>query len=258
MNPTIDFLRGHVSVRQFTDRTISDEEAELILTTAQCSPTSSNLQAYSIVSVRSVETKARLAELAGNQEHVAKCSLFLVFCADLYRLSLLNAQRDYPFQGDFAEIFMVATVDATLVAGRALMAAQALGMSGVMVGAIRNNISEVSVILELPRLVYPVMGMSLGWPAVQTKPKPRLPLGAVHFREKYQPDVMGGYIAEYDRTVAEIGHLRGRELHPEKYSGFRGTYSWSEHSARRLADSSPTTVRPHMLSYLRERGFLKK
>jgi hypothetical protein len=138
------------------------------------------------------------------------------------------------------------------------MAAQALGLGGVMVGAIRNNIADVSDMLHLPDLVYPVMGMSLGWPAVQPKRKPRLPLEVIHFQENYQADGSEQYIEAYDRTVAELGHLRGREIHPERYPEFHGQYSWSEHSARRLADDSPRAVRAHMLPYLNKRGFLRK
>jgi len=258
MSTVMDFLNCHASVRTFTDQNISAKDERIICATAERSPTSSNLHAYSMISVRDTGKKRRLAELCGNQVHVAACPLFLVFCADLYRLGLLAGERGYQFHGDQTEMFIVATVDTALAGGRALMAAQAIGLGGVMVGGIRNHPREVCDMLNLPELVYPVMGMSLGYPARPPKVKPRLPLAGLCFRETYQPDMIGAAVAEYDQTIGEQGYLRGREIEKERYPDFKGDYSWSEHSARRVAGTDPSVLRPHMLSFLHERGLLKR
>lgn len=257
-NPILTFLNGHASARQFTDRTINEDDERIIVTTAQRSPTSSNVQAYSIISVRDQSKKARLAELCGNQAHVERCPLFLVFCADLYRLLRLNEARGYDFYGEYTEPFIIATVDCALAAGRALQAAQALGMGGVMVGGIRNNPQEVADLLELPDLVYAVMGMSLGYPGRQPSIKPRLPRAALHFHETYDVSSIDTAVAEYDKTIDEVGYLKGREVEPERYPGFNGLYSWSEHTARRMASTKKGTLRPHLMSFLQKRGLLKK
>jgi len=258
MSEIIDFLNSHASVRRFTDQDISDDDEQRICATAERSPTSSNLHAYSIVSVRDRNKKQTLAELCGRQEHVAACPLFLVFCADLYRLSRLARERGYPFHGDYTEMFIVATVDAALAGGRALMAAQALGLGGVMVGGIRNRIQEAGDLLGLPELVYPVMGMSLGYPARAARTRPRLPLAGLCFRERYRAEAIPSAVAEYDETIARSGYLKGRETERERYADFNGRYSWSEHSARRMASDSPDSLRPHMLEFLRARGFLSR
>jgi len=258
MNAIIDFLNSHASVRKFTDQPITEEQERVIVTTAQRSPTSSNLQAYSIITVRNPDKKATLARLCGDQSHVAESALFLVFCADLYRLSRLNERRGYRFHGEYAEMFVVATVDTALAAARALMAAQALGFGGVMVGGIRNQPQEVSKLIGLPELTYPVMGMSLGKPAKTAKLKPRLPIEGICFEENYRQEQLDDAVARYDRTIDEVGYLHGREITPERYPDFEGVYSWSEHSARRLADDAPRVLRPHMKEFLLGRGFLLK
>lgn len=258
MNPIIEHLRSHASVRQFTDRDINAEDELTIVATAERSPTSSNLHAYSIVSVRDQEKKARLAVLTGNQNHVAACPLFLVFCADLHRLQTIADVKGYPCHAEHTEAFVVATVDAALAADRALIAAQALGIWGVMVGGIRNQPDDVCELLELPSLVYPVMGMSVGYPAAPPKTKPRLPLGGLWFKEKYDESAPNAAVEEYDRIIDAGGHLNGREVEKPNYPDFKGTYSWSEHSARRMASTSPNVLRPHLLDFLRSRGFLKK
>ena len=258
MRKLLEFLNSHGSCRHFTDKQISKEMERVILSTAQRSPTSSNLHAYSIISIRDRNRKARLAHLVGGQAHVAQSSLFLIFCADLYRLSLLNKERGYRFHGEYTEMFIVATVDAALAASRALLAAQAMGMGGVMVGGIRNNPEEVASLVKLPELVAPIMGMSLGYPEKEPSIKPRLPLEGLSFQEEYDPEQMEVAVAQYDREIEELGYLKGREILPEEYPEFSGTYSWSEHSARRMADSRPNALRPHIKAFLEKRGFLRK
>jgi len=258
VNDILEFLNSHASVRNFTDDPISEEQEHIILTTAERSPTSSNLHAYSIISVRDRSTKKSLSELSGGQQHVADSALFLIFCADLYRLSRLTEDRGYPFSGEYTESFIIATVDAALAGGRALQAAQALGLGGVMVGGIRNEPKAVSNLLKLPRLVYPVFGMSLGKPVRQPTIKPRLPLAGLCFKERYDDSAFESAVAEYDRTIDEVGYLKGHQVEAELYPNFKGLYSWSEHSARRMASKKRAVVRPHLLSFLNGRGFLRK
>ncbi len=256
MNDILGFLNSHASVRQFTDDSISLDQENQIVATAERSPTSSNLHAWSVISVRDRRTKERLAELCGGQQHVAQAAVFLVFCADMSRLAGLARDRDYVFHGGSAESFIVATVDAALAGSRALMAAQAMGLGGVMVGGIRNYPDKVCELLKMPELVYPVFGMSLGKPAKTAKIKQRLPAKGLHFQERYREDQIGPAIAEYDRTISALGYLRGREVEPDKYPDFDGEYSWSEHSARRMASEDPLVRRPEMMEFLRRRGFL--
>lgn len=258
MNEILKFLNSHVSCRKFTDKKISNEDEMKIITTAQRSATSSNLQVYSIIGVKDKIRKDKLAKLSGGQAHVSESALFLIFCADLYRLAQINKKKNYDFFGEFTEIFIIATVDATLAACRALQAAQALNMGGVMVGGIRNNPQEISELLELPDLVYPVMGMSLGYPKTIQKIKPRLNPETIYFNEKYSSKSFAKNIDEYDKIISDLGYLRGREVEPDKYPNFSGDYSWSEHTARRMASDNTKSQRAHMLQFLQTKGFLKK
>ena len=258
MRKLLEFLNSHGSVRRFTGDPISEEQERIILTTAERSPTSSNLHAYSIILVRDEHKKRQLSQLTGGQTHVAESALFLVFCADLYRLSLLNQSRGYRFNGEYMEMFIIAAVDAALAASRALLAAQAMGLGGVMVGGIRNQPDEVAELLKLPKLVCPIMGMSLGQPEKSPQIKPRLPLEGLAFQEQYETRHIAEAVGEYDREISKLGYLKGREVSPENYPDFAGVYSWSEHSARRMADQSQSVLRPHMKSFLERQGLAKK
>lgn len=85
MNPTIDLILSHRSIRQFTPEPITPVQLDQILSAAQSASSSSFLQANSIVRVTDQALRTRLAELAGHQAYVAQAAEFLVFCADYHR-----------------------------------------------------------------------------------------------------------------------------------------------------------------------------
>src|SRR5215472_1593597 len=80
---TIRVLNEHVSIRNFRPDPIPTETTELILRAACRAPTSSNLQAYSLIVVQDPGARAQLAAIAGNQKHVLEAPVFVAICADL-------------------------------------------------------------------------------------------------------------------------------------------------------------------------------
>jgi hypothetical protein len=67
----LDTMLSHRSIRSYLDKPIAPETLELLIAAAQSAPTTSNLQAWSVIAIRDPERKARLAAIAGNQRHVA-------------------------------------------------------------------------------------------------------------------------------------------------------------------------------------------
>ena len=86
-NPMIDLMLSHRSVRGYKPDVLPDGALELIVAAAQSAATSSNLQTWSVVSVTEPAIKAQFAAFAGGQKHIAECPVFLLFVADLARLS---------------------------------------------------------------------------------------------------------------------------------------------------------------------------
>jgi nitroreductase len=66
-NDVLAVQLAHRSVRSFLPREIGDDRLTAIVAAAQSAPTSSNLQAWSVVAVRDPGRKARLAALAGGR-----------------------------------------------------------------------------------------------------------------------------------------------------------------------------------------------
>jgi nitroreductase len=253
------FLNSHGSVRRFTDQPVSEEQITRIVEIAQRAPTSSNLQAYSIIVLRDPEKKERLSLLSGDQPHVRECPVLLAFCPDLLRLRKICIQSGYRLREEYFEYLLVAIVDAALAGQNALLAAEAQGLGGCMIGGLRNRPQEVAELLDLPPRVFVLFGLALGVPQKPAKVKPRLPASVIRHDEWYETDHLDEGLAAYDRTMKKTGVYRGRrialeEVGPDLTEKFADeNYGWIEHTARRLAN--PASARPDLRPFLASKKF---
>ncbi|MEX2104466.1 MAG: oxygen-insensitive NADPH nitroreductase [Bacilli bacterium] len=242
MNEVTKLLQSHQSIRKFTKQFIPDHYVSEIIRSAQVASTSSFVQAYSIVGVTDQTLKDELAVLGGNQDYIAQCPLFLVFCADLHRLSLASEMHGEPMKYAYTEAFIIATVDASLAAQNAMVAAESLGLGGVYIGGIRNNPEPISQLLNLPEKVYPVFGMCLGFPNSDPGVKPRLPLEAIYHPNRYNKDNQKDLLEQYDQQISQY--------YTERTGGKR-TDSWTKQMSQRMNKEH----RLHIKSFLENRGF---
>ncbi|WP_316572497.1 oxygen-insensitive NADPH nitroreductase [Neobacillus sp. YIM B06451] len=223
MNETISTIIGHRSIRKFEDRPLSDEQIRMIVECAQSASTSSFIQAYSIIGVKDPEKKRRLSEIAGNQAYVEKNGHFFVFCADLYRHSLIGESegREVLDSIESTEKFMVAVIDAALAAQNAAVAAESLGLGICYIGGLRNNLDEVQKLLSTPERVIPLFGLAVGYPAQDPGKKPRLPFGHVYHEDRYEQDLETymGEIEQYDREIASYYEERTSGKRSDTWSG---------------------------------------
>ena len=216
---TLRLLQNRRSIRAYTTDPVAEETVEAILEAAFRAPTSSNIQAYSVVVVRDHGTKDRLAEATRNQQHVAEASVFLGFCADLTRIAHAMAAKGHAIEDNNLETCLLASIDATLVGMSVSLAAESVGLKSVMIGAVRNRPADIARILGLPRLVYCVFGMCLGYGAEAPKQKPRLPFEAAVHYERYDadPDRMARHIADYDRALCAHYGAVGKPTTPDSW-----------------------------------------
>ena len=171
---TIRVLGDRRSIRSYSDKDVTDAQVTAILEAARRAPTSGNLQAYSVVVVRDAETKEKLAKISGGQKHIETCPVFLAFVADLTRIEKAFRRHDGNLDDNNLEMGLMASIDASLVGMAAYVAADSLGIQGVMIGAMRNDPEAVAELLDLPSRAYVVFGMCLGYPAEAPKQKPLL------------------------------------------------------------------------------------
>lgn len=245
MSSVIELLKSHRSIRKFTDQQIKPELLQELFEAGQSAATSSFLQGATIVRVTNKENRARIAELAGNQKYVETAAEFMVFCADLKRPGNYCEAYGKPFEGDYTEHFIIATVDVALMAQSLVTAAESEGLGICYIGGIRNNPGPVSEILELPKGVYPVFGLCLGYPDQDPEIKPRLPLSVIVKQDVYNEEGDKEAIEAYDEAI--------REYYRTRTGGGHGI-SWTEQVSTLLSEKS----RPHMRDFLAEKGFTFK
>nr|WP_088563081.1 NADPH-dependent oxidoreductase [Arboricoccus pini] len=210
-NDVIACLFAHRSVRAFRPNPVPDDVLTTLVAAAQSAPTSSNLQAWSVVAVGDEDRKARLAALAGHQNHVREAPLFLVWLADLARAARIGEAEGRPVDATaYLETTLLAVIDAALAAQNAVVAAESLGLGSVYIGGIRNDPAAVAAELGLPPMVFPVVGLALGYPdpARPAAIKPRLPQHAVLHRERYDHEADAG-LADYEDRLRAFQRGQG-------------------------------------------------
>ncbi|WP_010325098.1 oxygen-insensitive NADPH nitroreductase [Marinobacterium stanieri] len=245
MNPTIELLNSHRSIRKFTDEPVAQSTVDTLIKAGQAAATSSFIQACTVIQVSQGERRDALAEMANNQAYVSEAPVFLVFCADMKRHKLACDIHDADMLSGYTEQFLTASMDCALFAQNVIVAAESLGLGGVYIGGLRNKIQDVSDLLELPELVYPVFGMCLGHPDQNPEVKPRLPLDVVLKQDRYDDSQDAERIAAYDSDVREYYKTR---------TGGNKDMTWSEQISGMLVKEA----RPHMLPFLNGKGFLKR
>ena len=243
---TIELLQNRVSVRKYDDQPVGEETLKAVLEAAFRSPTSSNIQAYGVVVVRDQALKEKLSEVAGGQQHVKDAPVFLAFCADLTRIEAAIEKAGNVMGGANLEMSLVSSIDASLVAMSAYLAADSLGLKGVMIGGMRNDASEAARLLGLPHGVFCVFGMCLGFPAEAPPQKPRMDYSQMVHSERYgaledeRPPARA--IADYDASLAARYTDQGRETVAAAWTGVIG-----------LKFDSPR--RPNLAKQLKQQGF---
>ncbi|GEL08898.1 oxygen-insensitive NADPH nitroreductase [Salisediminibacterium halotolerans] len=242
---TVQLMKNHRSIRQFTDQPVDDATFREIIFAAQRAPSSHHVQAYSIVHVTDPDKRATLARVAGGQQYVNEAPVFLVFVADFWKHEHVCIEEDSDFQIDETENVLVGTVDAALAAQNALTAAESFGLGGVMIGGIRNHPRDVRDCLDLPRYTFPVMGLCLGYAAEVPEQKPRLPLEMILHTNTYceKPFIDGR--KNYDEEMAHYYQTR---------SANQKEISWS----KQMSDYFAKVRRPEVTTFLTEQGFALK
>ncbi|MGK9052860.1 NADPH-dependent oxidoreductase [Neorhizobium petrolearium] len=246
-NAVLETILSHRSIRTYLPKKVPESALQLIVAAAQSAPTSSSLQAWSVVAVEDADRKAKLAELASPNPQILSAPLFLVWLADLSRLRKIATDHGKSGEGlDYFESFLLGAIDAALAAQNALVALESLGLGSCYIGGIRNHPAAVGEVLGLPPETFAVFGMTVGYPdpSVETEIKPRLPQSLVLHREQYRASAREPELAVYDDTMRTFQAGQGMAV--------RG---WTAVAANRIADAASLKGRHVLLDILRRMGF---
>jgi nitroreductase len=248
--PALLPLLSHRSVRRFRPEPLESGTLELLVAAAQSASSSSNLQLWSVIDVQDPARRRALYEVAGKQAHILECSLFLVWVADLNRPTELAEERGIGHAGlSYLEMFLMASIDTALAAQNAVVAAEALGLGVVYIGALRNDAERVAEVLGLPPRSFAVFGLCVGRPHPEAEGavKPRLPQRVVLHRDHYDGfAARQGHIHEYDARMTQF-YTEQQMSVPEG--------GWSIHSSQRVATVAALRGRDRLRLALEKLGF---
>lgn len=202
-------LRTRRSCRSFADRPIDDALLGEIIQTGLSAATGGNLQPFSIIKVKDSAKKAVLAEVCG-QGFIAKAAVNLVFVIDWHRLHAYTRAKKAPFVANrVLNHNIIAYADIMCAAQLIESAATLAGIGVCMIGNIMGSGERVGSLLKLPDETYPILMLSLGYPANTTdKRAPKLPNEVLLFDEEYpvfdEETLLRAYDGKYSQMTAPL------------------------------------------------------
>lgn len=242
MNPTIEKMLQHVSVRDFTDQPVTVEEKNALLTAAQHGSSSEYIEAFSIIEITDQNLRNKLADITISSPHVRKADTFYVFIADLHRqATILRAHHQSVDSLKNMESLLVATIDTTIAAQSMALAAESMDLGICYIGSLRNNIKQVAQLLQLPDFTIPLFGMAIGHPQTKNQLKPRMKKNNQVATNSYN-ETQFTDLTEFDQTVKN--YYLQRKTNP-------ATTTWSEKNLGIFKDIR----RADVADFLREQGF---
>jgi len=155
-------LQERHSVRAFAERPVEPEKLQAVLEAANRAPSAGNLQAYEIYVVTRPAVLKALMRAAFEQKFVAQAPVVLVFCAHPARSASSYGERG-------ATLYSLQ--DATIACAYAQLAATAVGLGSVWVGAFDEDAMRKALGIE--KELVPVALLPIGYVAEKPDITPR-------------------------------------------------------------------------------------
>ena len=189
-------MKQRRTIRQYQEKDVTPALLNELMEIACRASTVGNMQTYSVVVTRDAAMKEKLSPAHFNQPMVKKAPVVLTFCVDLNRFSKWCEQRQAIPGYDNLQWFVTGAVDALLAAQTFCVAAEEKGLGICYLGTTTYNPNQIIDALQLPKLVFPITTITLGWPDELPEQVDRLPLEAILHQETY-----------HDYSVEDIDRL---------------------------------------------------
>ena len=181
----MDSIKTRRSIRRYSTKDVDNALLTRLLEEAERTQTMGNLQLYSVVATRSAELKAQLAPAHFNQPMVTGAPVVLTFCADYRRTTLWAEQRQATPGYDNPLSFVNAATDALLFCQTFCNLAEEAGLGCCFLGTTVYMPQAIIDTLKLPKLVFPVATITVGWPDENPPLSDRLPIGTIMHAETF-------------------------------------------------------------------------
>ncbi len=228
-NETIRLLHERSSCRSFHDRKIEPEVLRAILEAGDHAPTGGNLQPYSIIKIENKATSRKLGDLC-EQAFIGEAPVNLVFCIDWQRSRRWAELENAPYSATKSfRHFWISFQDTIIAAQNICTAADAMGLGSVYIGTVIDQLEAFRDICGLPKGVFPVVLLTMGYPKARPKPKRKLGVPVIVHDEKYRElsdeELRAAFSAKYRSNRMEITDERleriatvCRRVHGEEFA----------------------------------------
>lgn len=237
--------------RSYKADPVPDELLRVLLACAQSAGSKSDLQQMSVLVVKDGKIQAAIAGLLPAMPWIAEAPLFLVFLGDARRNRRICELHGRPHGNDSLDTYFNATVDGALAMQTFILAAESQGLGTCPISHIRNDMTAIVKILELPPGVFPIAGLCVGYPAGGEAISMRLPPALVVHQDRYRDEQLEVEIEAYDRRrdarepVAQEKQRNLKQYPAEDYC------PWSVNVARQMS----VRERPEFGAFIRKHGF---
>lgn len=227
-NPVIDVMMNRKSIRKYTKEQPSDDVLQTIVRAGQQAPFA--YQLGSLLLSRNIKK---------NPFHAP---LYFTVCVDSHRFEQIMARRNWKVVQNDLFLLLLGLQDAALMAENMVIAGESLGLGSCFLGGIPFNAAAIIKQYKLPERVFPLVGLTMGYPAENPPVRPRYPLEFTLFEDQYPEfddatvqaamQVMDeGYQAQnYYREANYMIPLEGVKEETFTFDN----YSWTEHISRKL------------------------
>lgn len=247
----IDIMKNRRTIRKYTEQDIPEELLNELLEVAARASNTGNMQLYSVVVTRDQSNKEKLAPAHFNQPMITTAPVVLTFCADANRFVKWAEQRKAEAGFDNLQTFIASTIDAMLFAQAFCDAAEEKGLGICYLGTTAYNADKIIEALSLPRLVVPIVTVTVGYPAMPLPEQvERLPLAAVVHQEAYvdyTPDMIDELYGEKEALEVNKQFVKenNKETLAQVFTDVRYTKKNNEYFSEVL------------LNVLKDQGFMK-
>jgi nitroreductase len=247
----LEVIFSHRSIRKYKNEKISEDILINILKAATRAATNGNMQLYSIIITTDDADKKALMPLHFNQEMVIEAPILLTFCADLNRFTKWCQYRDAHPGYDNLLFLMSAIADTILAAQNAIIAAESYELGTCILGTPLYTAREHIDFFNLPKLVLPVIAVTIGYPDENPPLTDRLPLEAVIHQGKYQ---------DYDKNAIDLYFEEKENLDIyKKIVSENGLDNLAQvFTERRYTKKDNEEISSKLLQVIKEQGFLNE
>ncbi len=245
-NSTIHSMLNRRSVRRYKPDQPSDEVIEAIVRAGQQAPFSSQLSSVLLTRKKKAPYHA---------------PLWFTICVDIYKLERFMALRGWQVVTNDLSLLFFGIQDAAYMAENMIIAGESLGLGSCFLGGAPFQAARIAKEFKLPKHVFPIVQLVMGYPAEERPPRPRYPLWFTLFEDEY-PQFSDEQVAEAmqvmdDGYLAQDYYRRQRAMirlevdRPETYT--YDNYSWTEHISRKWGQWYPDPQ--YLIDQLKACGF---